>query len=225
MHEDFRAGARDALPLLLGIAPFALVAGIAAIEAGLTPAQAMGMSVVVFAGASQLAAIELLGESAPLVVAIGTAIVINLRMLMYSASIAPHFADLRQRTRAGMAYLLTDQAYAMSVARYASDEEIDRKLYFIGVALTLWIVWVAGTAIGIGVGTGLPSELGLSFAVPLVFLALLVPAMKDRPTTVAAVVGGAVALVAAGVPFNLGLIAGAVGGIGAGLLTEMGENA
>lgn len=222
MHPDLRAGVRDVLPLLLGVAPFALVAGIAAVEAGLTPVQAVGMSVVVFAGASQLAALELIGANAPLAVVVATAIVINLRMLMYSASIAPHFAHLGRRVRATLAYLLTDQAYALSIAEYTDTDrdERDRRRYYLGVAGSLWAVWVVGTVAGIALGAGVPESWGLSFAVPLVFLALLVPAMKDRPTIVAGVVGGAVAVVAAGAPLNLGLLAGAVGGIVAGLLAE-----
>lgn len=223
-EEDLRAGFRDALPFLLGVIPFALVAGIAAVEAGLTPAQAVGMSVVVFAGAAQLAAIELLGETAPLAVVVGTAVVINLRMLMYSASIAPYFQAASRRTRLGLAYLLTDQAYAMSVATFAGDEDRDRVGYYVGVGATLWVVWVLTTAVGVVVGAGVPPALELSFAVPLVFLALLVPAMKDRPTTVAGAVAGVVAVVAAGLPFNLGLLVGALAGIAAGLLAGPGEH-
>ncbi|WP_058366622.1 AzlC family ABC transporter permease [Haloparvum sedimenti] len=226
MHEDLRAGVRDSVPILLGIAPFALVAGIAAVDAGLTPAQAVGMSVFVYAGASQLAALELLGENAPLAVVVATAVVINLRMVMYSASIAPHFARYRRRTRALLAYFLTDQAYALSIAEYADDEagERDRRYYYLGVGTPIWVVWVVGTVLGIALGAGIPDSLGLSFAVPLVFLALLVPAMKDRPTTVAGGVGGAAAVVAAGLPFNLGLLVGAAVGILAGLLTGVVRN-
>lgn len=223
MDEDLRDGIRDALPLHLGIVPFALVAGIAAIDAGLTPIQALGTSVIVFAGASQLAALELIGESAPLAVVVGTAVVINLRMLMYSASIAPYFAEYRQRTRAVLAYLLTDQAYALSIAEYR-NEETDREpwRYYFGIAASLWVVWVIGTVAGIGLGAGIPDAWGLSFAVPLVFVAILVPAMKGRPQTVAAVVGGGVALLAASLPLNLSLLAGAVAGILAGTLWEAG---
>ncbi|MGZ0746744.1 AzlC family ABC transporter permease [Haloparvum sp. AD34] len=223
MDEDLRDGIRDALPLHLGIVPFALVAGIAAIDAGLTPVQALGTSVVVFAGASQLAALELIGENAPLVVIVGTAVVINLRMLMYSASIAPYFAKYRQRTRAVLAYLLTDQAYALSIAEYR-NAETDREpwRYYFGIAASLWVVWVIGTVAGIGLGAGIPDSWGLSFAVPLVFVAILVPAMKGRPQTVAAIVGGGVALLAASLPLNLGLLAGAVAGILAGTLWEAG---
>ena len=221
LDEDLLAGVRDVSPLLLGIAPFALVAGIAAVDAGLGLAEAVGMSVIVFAGASQLAALELLGENAPLAVVVGTAVVINLRMLMYSASIAPHFAEYGRRLRAGLAYLLTDQAYALSVAEFDEDPDRSRWCYYLGAAASLWVVWQIGTVAGVVLGAGVPDAWGLTFAVPLVFLALLVPAMKDRPTTVAGVAGGAVAVVAAGLPLNLGLLVGALSGVAAGLVTEV----
>ncbi|WP_394296540.1 AzlC family ABC transporter permease [Halorubrum halophilum] len=221
---DIWAGVRDVSPLLLGIAPFALVAGIAAVDAGLGLAEAVGMSVIVFAGASQLAAIDLIGSNAPFAVVVGTAVVINLRVVMYSASIAPHFADYGRRFRAGLAYLLTDQAYALSVAEYEANPERSRWRYYFGAAAALWVVWQIGTVVGVVVGAGVPDAWGLTFAVPLVFLALLVPAMKDRPTTAAGVAGGTIAVVAAGLPLNLGLLAGAVSGIAVGLLTEVYES-
>lgn len=223
-HDDLWAGVRDVSPLMLGIVPFALVAGIAAVDAGLTLVEAVGMSVIVFAGASQLAALDLLGSNAPLAVVIGTAAVINLRMVMYSASIAPYFAEYDRKVRAGLAYVLTDQAYALSVARFAREEDTDRLAYYLGVAGSIWLVWQVGTVAGVLLGAGVPPDLGLSFAVPLVFLALLVPAMKDRPTTAAGVVAGVVAVGAAGVPYNLGLLIGAVTGIAVGLAVGVGEN-
>jgi 4-azaleucine resistance transporter AzlC len=216
----FRRGVRDVSPLLLGVAPFGIVAGIAAVEAGLTLPQALGMSVIVFAGASQLAAIELIGQGTPLSIIVLTAVVINLRMLMYSASIAPYLTSLPTRVRSGLAYLLTDQAYALSISRYRDGDSTDRVAYYLGVAVTLWVVWQSTTVAGALVQAGIPSSLGLDFAVPLVFLALLVPAMEDGPTIVAGLVGGTVATVGAGLPLNLGLLVGATVGIGAGLLAE-----
>ena len=216
----FRRGVRDVSPLLLGVAPFGVVAGIAAVEAGLTVPQALGMSVIVFAGASQLAAIELIGQGTPLSIIVLTAVVINLRMLMYSASIAPYLTSLSARVRSGMAYLLTDQAYALSISRYRTEGATDRVAYYLGVGLTLWVVWQITTVAGALAQAGIPSSLGLEFAVPLVFLALLVPAMQDGPTTTAGLVGGTVATVAAGLPLNLGLLVGATVGIGAGLVAE-----
>ncbi|MES3518506.1 MAG: AzlC family ABC transporter permease [Natronomonas sp.] len=220
MHRDLWAGIRDSVPINVGIVPFAMIVGISAVEAGLSVEQAVGMSFVVFAGASQLAAIELLGETAPLLVVVGTAVIINLRMVMYSASIAPYFERYRGRIRATLAYFLTDQAYAMSVAEFADNDDRDRMRYYLGLGGTIWAVWMVGTAAGAILGAAVPPELELSFAVPLVFLAILVPAMKDRPTTAAAVVGGGGALVAAGVPFNLGLLVGASLGILSGLTLE-----
>ena len=219
-RADFRRGVRDVGPLLLGVAPFGLVAGIAAANAGLDLTQAVGMSVIVFAGASQLAALDLIGRDAPLSVVVLTAVVINLRMLMYSASIAPHFRTFAARVKAGLAYLLTDQAYALSIASYRGERSVDRVAYYLGVAVTLWVVWQLTTAAGVLLGTGVPDAWGLEFAVPLVFLALLVPAMEDGPTTVAGLAGGTIAVVGAGLPLNLGLLVGASVGIVAGLLAE-----
>jgi 4-azaleucine resistance transporter AzlC len=215
-----RRGIRDVAPLLLGVAPFGLVAGVAAINAGLTLEQALGMSVIVFAGASQLAALELIGRDAPLSVVVATAVVINLRMLMYSASIAPYFRSLRARSRSVAAYLLTDQAYALSVSAYRSEDAIDRLAYYLGAAATLWVVWQVATVAGALLQAGVPDALGLEFAVPLVFLALLVPAMEDGPTVVAGLVGGGIAVLGAGLPLNLGLLVGAAVGIAAGVASE-----
>ena len=223
LHDDLLAGVRDVSPLMLGIVPFALVAGIAAVDAGFGLAEAVGMSVIVFAGASQLAALDLIGGGAPLVVVIGTAVVINLRMVMYSASIAPHFSRYTRGIRAFLAYFLTDLAYAASVAEFGKNDDRSRSRYYLGAAVSLWIVWQIGTVVGVVVGTSVPDVWGLTFAVPLVFLALLVPAMKDRPTTAAGVAGGAVAVITAGLPLNLGLLAGAISGITVGLLMEARE--
>jgi len=220
LPPGLRDGVRDALPLLLGIVPFALVAGVAGVEAGLTPLQTVGLSVIVFAGASQLAAIDLLGRDAALGVVVITVVVINLRMLMYSASIAPYFRDLSARVRAGCAYLLTDQAYALALARYTGDRELRRPYYYLGVAVTLWVVWQAGTVVGVVFGAAVPDGWRLGFAVPLVFLALLVPAVSDAPELAAAVVAAAVAVAGAGLPFNAGLLAGAGVGVAVGIGAE-----
>ncbi|MFB6090941.1 MAG: AzlC family ABC transporter permease [Halobellus sp.] len=217
-------GLRDVAPILLGIVPFGLVAGAAAVDAGLSPLQTVGLSVVVFAGASQLAAIDLLGGNAELLVVVFTGVVINLRMLMYSASIAPHFRPLRAWWKSLCAYVLTDQAYALSIARYA-DEDLDpreRRNYYLAVAVSLWVVWQICTVLGIVVGARVPDSWGLEFAVPLVFLSLLVPAVSSPPKVVAAFVGGAVAVAGSvlAVPFNLGLVAGGVAGVVAGVVAD-----
>ncbi|WP_336024274.1 AzlC family ABC transporter permease [Halobellus salinisoli] len=226
LPAEIRRGVRDVAPLLIGIAPFGLVAGAAAVDAGLTPLQAVGLSVVVFAGASQLAAIDLFGSNAELLVVVLTGVVINLRMLMYSASIAPHFRVLRSAWKSICAYVLTDQAYALSIARYTDAEaELDpreRRHYYLAVGVSLWIVWQCCTILGIAVGARVPDSWGLAFAVPLVFLSLLIPVITTRPKAIAAVVGGSVAVAGDvfAVPLDLGLVIGGLAGVLAGVLAD-----
>lgn len=212
-----RAGAVAVSPILLGVVPFGLVWGATVADAGLGLAEAAGFSTILFAGASQLASLDLLSRDAPVVVAIVTALVINLRMFMYAASLAPHLAGESRGRRAWAAYLLTDQAYAVAITRYQQEPEAPRRLeYYLGAALALWVTWQATSLAGVAVGDAIPESVPLEFAVPIVFLALLVPAITDRPTLVAAIVGGAVATVGMSWTANLGMLSGAVVGIGAG---------
>jgi len=210
-------GLRDVLPILVGIVPFALVAGVAASRAGFTFPQAMGLSVFVFAGASQLAALSLVEGHAAFVAVVATAVAINLRMAMYSASLAPYFEGYAARWRALLAYPLTDQAFALSVATYR-ESDVDRRWYYFAVAFAIWAVWQVATAAGVLLGAGVPSSWGLGFAVPLVFLALLVPAIEGVPHAAAAVVAAAIAIYGADWPFNAGLLVGALAGITVGLV-------
>lgn len=218
--SDFVAGVKAVAPVLLGVAPFGMVAGAAAVSAGLSPEAAVGLSVIVFAGAAQLAAVELLGRNAPAAVAVLTALVVNLRMSMYSASLAPYFRKLSRPWRWPLAYLLTDQAFALSVAAFEEREGVSRRWFYLGAALPIWLVWQVTTVVGVVAGAGVPDGWHLGFAVPLVFLAILVPTVTDRPSLVAAVVGGGVAVAAADAPFDLGLFAGGVAGVVAGVLAE-----
>ena len=223
-REDFRAGLTVTTPVLVGVVPFGLVAGAAAVGAGLSVLQAAALSVVVFAGASQLAMIELLGQDGTLLVVVGTALIINSRLVMYSASLAPHFVEEDSRWRGLMAYILTDQAFALAVTRYAEGMEgvTRRRWYFLGTAAPLWAAWQVCTVIGAIAGARVPAWLPLRFAVPLTFLALLVPAaVQNRATATAAVVGGGVATAGIALPFNLGLLAGALAGVAVGTLVAV----
>ena len=217
---ELRRGVRDVSPIIIGIVPFGLIAGAAGIDAGLSAAQTMGLSVFVFAGASQLAAIELFGQGAGIGLTAITALIINARMLMYSASIAPHVLGFRRRLKLVVTYILTDQAYALSIARYeqADLEDVQKAWYYLGVALTLWVVWQVTTGIGILIGAAVPPGLQLEFAVPLVFLAILGKSIDTTSRQVAAVVGGVVAVLWAllEAQFNLGLLLGGTAGVVAG---------
>lgn len=220
-QQALLAGLRDVSPMLPGVVPFGMLAGIAAIEAGMGALAGLGMSIIIFAGASQLIVAQLIGEGALPLVIVATALLINLRMVMYSASLAPYFGGLSFRWKTTIAYLLTDQAYALSITRFFGESpERKQRWYYIGVALTLWAVWLVATALGVWLGATVPAGWQIGFALPLVFLVLLVPVVNDRPTAVAAVVGGSVAVLAYDAPYHMGLTIGAIAGIVCGVIAE-----
>ena len=219
---DALAGARRMAPLLLSIVPFSFLVGVTAIDAGLSPIQTIAMSLVVFAGAAQIAAVDLLGRDAPVTVVALTAIVINVRFVMYSASLAPYVDDFPSRVKYLVAYLLTDQAYAVSLAEFrAGGSGRERRAFYFGAALAFWLTWQAGTAVGVLAGRAIPAGLSLDFAVPLTFLALLFPALTDRHLMIAAVVAGGVAVAGAVLPFDFGLVTAALFGIAAGVALDV----
>lgn len=220
---ELRAGAVAVAPMLVGIIPFGLIAGATPVAGGLGGAAAVGFSTIVFAGASQLAAVDVLAHGGSVVVAVVAACTINLRMLLYSASIAPHLADEPLPRRLGAAYLLTDQAYAVSITRWSSDTESGQRLpFFLGAGLLLWASWQVSTVVGVLVGSAVPADVPLDFAVPLVFLVLLVPTLTSRPALIAATVGGSAAVVAAEAGAGpLYIIVGALSGIAAGAVAEV----
>lgn len=222
LRGAFREGALEVLPIVAGIIPFGLVAGAAAVDAGIGIEGGMALSLLLFAGASQLAAIDLLARDAPLLIILLTVGVINLRMSMYSASLAPRLAHVPLFQRLVAAYFLVDQAYALTIMRVDADPSRPHRLaYYAGVALPLWVNWQLMTAIGAVVGSTIPDWLPLEATIPLVFLAMLVPAITDRATLAAAVVSGVVATLAADLPNNTGLLVGAFSGIIAGSLVAL----
>jgi len=213
----FAEGFRDLSPIFLGAAPFGLIAGISMTAAGMTPFETGSMTVIVVAGAAQLAAADLIGRNAPLFVVVLTALVINLRFTMYSASIAPHLKDLPLRWKMLCAYGLTDQAYAVAITRYTREPEMQGKLwYYLGAAFALWACWMVTVMVGVAVGVGIPKAWQLDFAVPLTFLALLLPHLVTRPALGAALTAAATAILCRQLPYNLGLFLGAGCGVGVG---------
>jgi len=218
--KHFQEGLRCISPILLGVVPFGLITGISAVNAGFSEFEAVAMSVIVLAGAAQLAAIDLMGQNASVAVIILTALTINLRFLMYSASIAPFFKGMPVTLRALTAYLLTDQAYAVSITAFETRDVRSRFWYYLGATSLMVGTWYTATAAGAFLGAAVPKSWSLDFAVPLTFLALLFPVLKDRPSALAAVCGGTVSIMAYGLPYNLGLFAGAFCGIFAGYILD-----
>ncbi|MBZ0267137.1 AzlC family ABC transporter permease [bacterium] len=226
VHHPLLGGARAIVPILLGVVPFGLVTGAGTVAIGIPAAEAILMSALVFAGTAQLAAVDLIGKGAPFLVVVGTALVVNLRFLMYSAALAPHFSRLPAGWRSALAYLISDQAFLVSVARFRSDLPArEQPWFYLGAALTLWVTWQIAFALGAILGTQLPPSWSLDFAVPLTLLALLPGALRDRTAVVAGVVTGGAVLVAAGLPLQLGLVVAVVAGVAAGLLVPRREEA
>lgn len=214
-------GVRSELPLMLGVVPFGMIYGVLALQAGLPVNMAQACSFVVFAGSAQFLITQLVGSSTPAVVMILSAFVINLRHALYSASIAPYLKHLSPLWKLILGYLLTDEAYGVSIAHYDQTGENGFRHWFVlGAGLTLWVSWQISTAVGIFLGAQLSSDWHLEYALPLTFIALVVPMLKDRAGVVAALAGGLVSLLASGLPYKLGIIVAALVGISAGLWSE-----
>jgi 4-azaleucine resistance transporter AzlC len=218
----FVSGTKAIVPVLLALIPFAVAFGATAMGNGLSSLEALAMSVFVFAGAAQLAAIPLLSAGASVAVIVLTVLVVNLRMTLYSASLAPHFRRLPIWWKSLLSYLLTDQAYAATITRFddGETEEPDKRWYFLGVAVAIWVTWQAGTMLGVFLGGWASEGWSLDFVLPLTFIALAVPTVKDRATTAAAITADGTAVLAATLPLNLGLIIAASVGVLGGLFAE-----
>lgn len=220
-RSEFVVGARDIFPILPGFFSFGVVAGYAAVDAGLSPEQAIGMAVVIYSGVAQLAALELLNTQAPTAIIVLTALIVNVRYFMYSAAIAPYFERLTVWWQALFAYLLITANFVLSVDRWDQYPTRNRKGYYLGTSVPFWLTWVVATIIGIVFGTRIPGEWQLGFVVPLAFIALLVPDLTDRSSFSAAAVAGTIAVVGTGIPFRLGIVIATVAGTAVGLLVEV----
>lgn len=210
------------LPLLLGVAPFGMIYGVLALQAGIPRLPAQLMSSILFAGSAQFITTQLYGQNTPVLVMIVTAFVVNLRHALYSASLAPHVQKLSKPWQAILAYLLTDEAYAVAIMRYNhKGAERHTHWYFLGAGLALWSCWQLSTAVGIFLGAQIPAAWSLDFTLALTFIALVVPSLMDKPAVIAALSAGVTALAAYQLPYKLGLIAAALVGIAAGLWSEM----
>ena len=217
--KEFLAGCRDEAPLQLGVIPFGMLYGIGAVAAGMPVWLAQLTSMVVFAGAAQLVIVQMLSAAAGALPIGLTAALLNLRHLLYSASVAGHVRHLPRRWRVVLASLLTDEACAAARLRYARPAGPGpdlRHWYFLGCGLTLWGCWQLSTALGIAFGARIPPEWDIDFAVPLTFIALLTLLVKERAGQAAALVSALAVLALAALPYRLGLVLAIVLGLLAG---------
>ena len=209
------------LPAVVGMFPFGVVCGVGAIGAGASPLAALAMSLIMFSGAAQIIAAQLIAANAPFAVIVLSCFVVSLRFLMYSAAMAPYLRPLDHRWRNLLAFLLTDQAFAASIHRLrASDDPRAGASYFLGGGAVLWVTWQLATLAGILLGSVIPAAWQLDFVVPLCFITLLAPLFRDRPTIVVILASAVSVVVLDAMPMRLSMICAGLIGILAGVVAD-----
>jgi 4-azaleucine resistance transporter AzlC len=220
-RREFWAGARAMMPLLVGAIPFGIIFGAVAVTSNLSSGAAAALSALVFAGSSQFIGAGLVAGGAGVAIVVLTTFVVNLRHALYAVTLAPHVKHLPQRWLLPLGFLLTDEAFVVTVARYSrADASPHKHWYYLGSAVALYVVWQACTWVGIVAGQSIPNPQawGLDFALPITFIGMLVPSIRQRSVLLCVLAAGAGALVFAGLPHNLGLMVAALLGVGVGVL-------
>ena len=223
VKSAYLKGFLDGVPFLLVIVPFATLFGVLAVEAGLNVVEALVFSLVVIAGAAQLTAIQLMQENAPTFVVLASALAVNLRMAMYSASLTPYIGAAPLWQRAFAAYLIVDQSYLVAIAKFEEVPEMtvpQRMAYFLGAVTPVAPFWYGFTVVGALLGARIPEGWALDFAIPITFLAIIAPMFRTLAHVVAAFVAVVVSLLCVGVPYSLGVIIGGLAGMMAGAFVE-----
>lgn len=219
----FYKGAAHALPFFMVIVPFAMLFGVLSAEAGLGPWETQIFSIAVFAGASQLAALQLMQDQAPILVILATGLAVNLRMMMYSVALTPHLGGAPLGIRAIIAYFLVDQSFALSLAEYEKNPSRtvgEKVAYFFGTVTPITLVWNISTAAGAHLGRAVPDSWGLDFAMPITFVGMTAAMLRTVPHGVAMAVSVGVTLMLWAMPYGTGLLVGAAAGMVAGAITE-----
>lgn len=220
----YLAGVQAGLPFIFIAAPFALLFGVVAIEAGLTIAQAMGFSIVVIAGAAQFAAVQLMVDDASIVLVLLAALAVNLRMAMYSAALVPYLGTAPLWQRAMVSYMNFDQSYIASVAQYEAVPDMtvsDRVKYFMGVITPITPLWIVMTGVGAYFGAVIPPEFALDFALPITFLAMIGPMLRTLAHVAAALTSMIVGLALVAFPSGSGLLIAAACAMVVGVCVEV----
>jgi 4-azaleucine resistance transporter AzlC len=216
------SGVKAELPIAIGVVPFGMIYGVLALSAGMPPLVAQAMSSVVFAGSAQFITVQLFAAGTVSGVIVLTAAIVNLRHALYSASLAPYLKPLHPLWKWILAYLLTDEAYAVAITHYQDNRPLDNKhWFFLGAGLTLWVTWQASTGVGVFLGAQVPESWSLDFTLALTFIGLVVPSIKERSSLAAALLAGVMSVLLLSLPFKLGLIVASAAGILAGMLVEV----
>jgi predicted branched-subunit amino acid permease len=222
----FVRGVRAVAPATIATGTWGLVTGVAMVKIGLTTVQALGMTLLVFAGSAQLAALPLIAAAAPVWVVLLTATVVNLRFVIFSAGLQPFFRRFTLGRRLALGYITTDIGFAIFLSKFGGAPPSERGSseqvwFFVGMAAGNWFAWQTMSVLGILLAAQVPAAWGLEFAAILALIALTIPMIVGRPALVGAATAGAVAVAAAGLPLKLGLVAAVVIGISAAMGWEL----
>jgi predicted branched-subunit amino acid permease len=210
----FIEGLKGMLPITTGIIPFGLVMGTVCSEAQLTLLQSIGMNLFIFAGASQLASVDLMGTQTETIVVVATGLIINLRFMLYSAALSPVVRNSSFLTKLASAYCLTDQNYAvMSAHQGILSENRDIIRFYFGASVCMIVAWHMSVIAGYTFGNFAPTSWSLEYAVPLSFVALVIPSLKGKKFIYVAIFSSLFSIFLNGLPYNLGLIFTALLGI------------
>ena len=222
----FLKGITDVSPLMIPVVPFGLIFGVLAIDIGFTPLETMGISLIVFGGASQIILLQLFSGGASSLVIISSVGAVNSRHLLYGAVVSEHLSDLKLIWKIIISYFLIDQAFAISNEYLKRNENKNRYFHLVGAGATCWVIWQSTTFLGIILGAAIPEKLGLSFAVPLTFLALLVNDFRRFINVIVIIISGLVATLGYNyIPFKAYIIIAALTGlISAIILTRIIKN-
>lgn len=225
-RRDLAAGARAMVPWLVGVTPFGLVIGVSAAQADLPTLAGWLTGPLIFAGSAQVATIEMLDAGAAPAAVIATALIINLRLVLYSAAMSTHWRGTPLWWRLLGGYLLVDPSFAVGADRYgtgagrygAADNGRRAHAHYLGGAVLLWVTWLAAIAVGAAAGAQMPAWLRLEFLIPLYLIGEIVPRLGQIATRRAVLTSAVVALLTFAVPMHLGIALGIVAGIAAGLV-------
>ncbi len=217
-YKVFLKGIVDVSPLMIPVVPFGLIFGVLAIDIGFSPVETMAMSLIIFGGASQIVLLQLFSGGASSLVIISSVGAVNSRHLLYGAVVSEHLSDLKLVWKIIISYFLIDQAFAISNDYLKKNKDSNRYFHLVGGGATCWVIWQSTTLLGIILGAAIPEKLGLSFAVPLTFLALLVNDFRKFINVIVILISGLVATLGYNyIPFKAYVIVAAL----AGLITAM----
>lgn len=222
-QNTFREAYNASWPAMPGIFAWGLVTGMAMMKSGLTLWQALGMTLVVFAGSAQLAALPLIAANVPALMVFLTALVVNLRFVIFAAAIGPHFAHLPWYKRIGYGYLNGDIMMALFQRRFpleTLDKPAGKAGYFTGICYPNWVAWQTGSIAGILLASQIPQSWGVGFAGTLALLAITIPSIINIAALAGVIVAGIVAVAAAGLPYRLGLLLAVIVGMTAAMLVD-----